>query len=262
MGIPEPVRLAIADSVARITLDDPANRNAVTLRSSAAFLEAARQSVTAPGIRVIVLTGTGDVFSVGGDIGEFVASEESLSQHVAILADNIHGGIRHLVEARIPVVVGLNGLAAGGGVGMALCGDVILAKRSARIASGYTRTGLTPDAGLTWNLPRLVGHARAFEIVAFNEFLSAQQALELGLVSRVVDDDDYEPGLEAVIERLKGGVGSVLGEAKHLLRQSAGQSFESHLDAEAQAIAARVGLPETLERLKAFARGQTGGERR
>lgn len=255
-----PVTLTITNGVARIVLDDAANRNAVTAQSSAAFLAAARQAVSAPDVRVILLTGTGDVFSVGGDIGEFMANEPALSQHLDVLTGNIHGGIRLLVEANVPVVVGLNGMVAGGGVGMMLAGDVIVAKRSARIASGYTRSGLTPDAGLTWHLPRLVGHARAFEIVAFNEFVSAEQALDLGLVSRVVDDEAFETELESVVEKLKNSVGSVLGDTKRLLRQAAGQSFANQLDAEARAIAARVSLPETLENLAAFVGRGAGGK--
>ncbi len=252
--------MTVADGVARIVLDDPAKRNAVTARSSAAFLAAARRAVNDSDVRVIVLTATGDFFSVGGDIGEFMANEHALSQHLEVLTDNIHGGIRHLVDAPVPVVVGLNGIVAGGGVGMMLAGDVIVAKRSARIASGYTRSGLTPDAGLTWHLPRLLGHARAFEILAFNEFVSAEQALPLGLVSRVVDDDQFEAELETVIEKLNGSVGRVLGDTKRLLRQSPDAAFEAQLDAEAQAIAMRVGLPETVERLDAFARRDAGGE--
>jgi len=259
MERPEPVTIRIADGVARIVLADPDNRNAVTARSSAAFLDAARQAVTSPDVRVIVLAGTGDFFSVGGDIGEFMANEGALAQHLATLTDNIHGGIRHLVQSSIPVVVGLNGMVAGGGVGMMLAGDVIVARRSARIASGYTRSGLTPDAGLSWHLPRLVGHARAFEILAFNEFLTAGQALDLGLVSRVVEDEAFEQELETVIDRLKGGVGTVLGDTKRLLRQSAGQTLDSQLEAEARAIALRVGLPETVEKLAAFA-GRNAGK--
>lgn len=258
MERPEPVTIRIADGVARIVLADPDNRNAVTARSSAAFLAAARQAVTCPDVRVIVLSGAGDFFSVGGDIGEFMASEGALPQHLATLTDNIHGGIRLLVQSSIPVVVGLNGMVAGGGIGMMLAGDVIVTKRSARIASGYTRSGLTPDAGLSWHLPRLVGHARAFEILAFNEFVSAEQALDLGLVSRVVEDEAFEAEVEAVIERLKGGVGTVLGDTKRLLRQGIKNTLDEHLDAEAQSIALRVGLPETVEKLAAFASRNAG----
>ncbi len=254
MGPSEPVTVTIADGVARITLDDASNRNAVTVRSSASFLRASRQAVTDPTVRVIALSGAGDYFSVGGDIEEFLANDDNLPGHIATLTDNIHGGIRHLVQAPIPVVVGLNGVAAGGGVGMMLSGDVIVAKRSARINSGYTRSGLTPDAGLTWFLPRLVGHARAFEIMAFNEFLSASEALDLGLVSRVVGDADFAVEFEAVVDRLKCMPGAVLGATKRLLRQAAGATLESHLEAEACAIANQVALPETLEKLASFAK--------
>ncbi len=250
----EPVKLAVADGVARITLDDATNRNSVTVRSSAAFLRACRRAATDPSVRVIVLVGQGNYFSVGGDINEFLANGDDLPGHIAVLTDNIHSGIRHLVHAASPVVVGLNGIAAGGGVGMMLSGDVIVAKRSARINSGYTRSGLTPDAGLTWFLPRLVGHSRAFEIAAFNDFISADDAKLLGIVSRVVDDADFNEELESVVARLLAAPGSVLGETKRLLRRSASSSLESQLDAEALAIAKRVTMPETLERLARFAK--------
>ena len=249
-----PVTLSVADGVARITLDDPANRNAVTQRSSAAFLKAARDAVTHPEVRVILLVGSGGYFSVGGDIEEFLASGEGMERHVATLTDHIHSGIRHLVQAPIPVVVGLNGIAAGGGVGMMLSGDVIVATRSAKINSGYTRSGLTPDAGLTWFLPPLVGHARAFEIVAFNEFLSAELALSLGIVSRVVDDANFEAELETVVERLMSMPGPVLGEAKRLLRQGADAILERQLDTEARQIIKSVGRPDTLRALRVFAK--------
>ena len=254
---PETVTLGIADGIARIVLADPDNRNAVTARSSAAFLAAAQQAVSAPEVRVIVLSGTGDFFCVGGHIGEFISTDVGLPAHIATLTDNIHGGIRHLVRSSIPVVVGLNGMVAGGGVGIMLTGDVIVAKRSARVNSGYTRSALTPDAGLTWHLPRLIGHARAFEVVAFNEFISAQQALEFGLVSRVVDDEAFEAELEAVVESLNRSVGTVLGDPKRLLRQAAGETLEAQLHAEAAVIAARVALPETVEKLAAFASRQS-----
>jgi 2-(1,2-epoxy-1,2-dihydrophenyl)acetyl-CoA isomerase len=251
----EPVELRIEDGVARITLCDPDNRNAVTIRSAEAFARTTRQATTDPSVRVIVLVGTGAFFSVGGDIAEFLANKDDLAAHLAVLTDNIHAGVRHLVHARAPVVVGLNGIAAGGGVGMMLTGDVIVARQSAKINSGYTRSGLTPDAGLSWFLPRLVGHARAFEIVAMNEFISAETARELGLVSRVVADEDFEAELEATVERFKAMAGTVLGDAKRLLRQAAGATLDAHLEAEAESIAARVRTAETRAILDAFIKG-------
>jgi 2-(1,2-epoxy-1,2-dihydrophenyl)acetyl-CoA isomerase len=248
----EPVELRIDDGVARIILNDPGNRNAVTARSAEAFARAARQAAIDPTVRVILLTGTGAFFSVGGDIGEFLSNEADLSGHLAVLTDYIHAGVRHLVHARAPVVVGLNGIAAGGGVGIMLSGDFIIAKESAKINSGYTRSGLTPDAGLSWFLPRLVGHVRAFEIIAFNEFLSARQALDLGVLSRVVADGEFEAELEAAVGRLKAMPGNVLGDAKRLLRHAADVTIDVQLEAEAESIAARVRTPETRAILNGF----------
>jgi 2-(1,2-epoxy-1,2-dihydrophenyl)acetyl-CoA isomerase len=215
----EPVDLCVENGVARITLNDPGNRNSTTARSAEAFARVTRIAANDTSVRVILLTGKGAFFSVGGDIGEFLEHEADLSAHIAILTDYIHAGIRHLTRAPAPVIVGLNGIAAGGGVGIMLTGDFIIAKRSARINAGYTRSGLTPDAGLSWFLPRLIGHARAFEVVALNEFLSAEAAQDLGIVNRVVDDEAFDIEIEAMASRLARMAPGVLGDAKRLLRR-------------------------------------------
>jgi 2-(1,2-epoxy-1,2-dihydrophenyl)acetyl-CoA isomerase len=247
-----PIDYRVEAGVARITLDDDANRNAVNQRFCEEFARVTRMAATDPAARVILLGARGRFFSVGGDLNEFVAEADRVRDHVHGMTDLFHTGIRHLHHAAAPVVVALNGMAAGGGLSMVLTGDMILARRSAKLNSGYTRSGLTPDGGATWLLPRLVGHLRAFEIMALNETLSAEAAQALGLVTRVVDDEAFEGEVERVVAALAAMAPGVLATLKRLMREGAGRSFESQLDVEGETIARRAETAETLAILRSF----------
>ena len=247
-----PIHYDADDGVARITFDDPENRNAVTMGFAEAFARITRQAVTDASTRLIVLGAKGPYFSVGGDITEFLAADQDIRGHLMHITDLIHMAVRHLSQAPVPVLVALNGMAAGGGLSIALSGDMLVAKRSARINSGYTRSGLTPDAGLTWQLPRLVGHARAFEIMALNETLSADDAHQLGIIARVFDDDGFDDEVERIVQRLASMPAGVLGSMKQLMRAGASRALETHLEYEAAAIAQRVTMPETLDILRTY----------
>jgi len=247
-----PIDFRVENGVARITLNDDANRNAVNLRFVQEFARITRLAVTDPSVRVILLAANGRFFSVGGDLNEFLSEEERVRDHVHSLTDLFHVGIRHLHRAPAPVIVALNGMAAGGGFSVVLTGDIVIAKRSAKLNSGYTRSGLTPDGGATWVLPRLVGHQRAFEIMAFNETLSAEAAQQIGLVTRVVDDEDFDGEIERVVAHCASMPKDVLGTLKRLMTQGRSISLEAHLDIEGETIAKRAETPETLAVLKAF----------
>lgn len=250
----KPIAYDVSDGIARIIFDDPENRNAVTAAFAHEFARVTELATTDSSVRVILLGARGSTFSVGGDIREFLADEARIGDHLRLLTDLIHAGVRHLVGAPVPVVVALNGMAAGGGFSMALTGDLVIAKRSAKLNSGYTRSALTPDAGLTWLLPRMVGHARAFEIIALNETLSAEQARELGIVNRVVDDDAFDDEIERLVRRLAEMPLGLLGAVKRLLHDGGGNNLATHLDAEADAIVGRVETPETRDVLSSFIR--------
>jgi len=248
-----PISYAVSDSgICRIIFTNAGNRNAVNHDFAQAFAQATRQAATDPAIRVIEVTAQGPFFSVGGDLQEFVAEADRVRDHVMALTDLVHTGVRHLCRAAAPVVIGLNGVAAGGGFSFLLSADVVIAAQSARLNSGYTKSGLTPDCGATWLLPRLVGHLRAFEIMALNQTITANEAQALGMVTKVVADAAFEPELARTTEALAAMPAGVLGQLKLLLRQSAGCAFETQLDDEAEAISTRAGLPDTIDRLRRF----------
>lgn len=247
-----PIKLTIADGLARIELNNPAGRNAITADSASEFARTTREAATDSSVRVILLKGTGSFFSPGGDIEGFLEQEHRIDQHLAVLTDGIHAGVRHLARARAPVVVGLNGMAAGGGMGMALCGDFVVAAESARMNCAYTRSGLTPDAGTTWFLARRLSHALAFELAALNETITAERAREIGLVNRVVPDEQFDDALEQVIAQFLAMPDTVLGETKLLLRNALENPLECHLEEEAKGIIARGRMPSTIALLKKF----------
>lgn len=249
------VQLTVDEGVARILFEDAAGRNAVTLEFCRAFARVTRQAATDPDVKVMVLTAKGRFFSVGGDLADMLAHVDTVRDHVHEMTDLFHVGIRHLHHAPVPVVVALHGMAAGGGMSIALAGDLIVAGRSGKFNSGYTRSGLTPDGGLSWLLPRLVGPVQAFRIMALNQSIGSEEALRLGLVTKVVEDADLDQEVEAMVAALRDMPTGVLGTLKKLTREGAGRSFEAQLDIEGETIARRAESPETLAILRSFLSG-------
>lgn len=246
------VELKIDDGVARIVLANPAGRNAVDLQCAREFAHAATQAAADPSVRAIVLQALGDFFCVGGDIQDFVANLSRIEVHVLEIASTVHVGVRQLVNAEAPFIVALGGVAGGGGFSLVCCADMVIAKRSARLTSAYTRSGLTPDAGATYFLPRLVGRRKAFEILAFDPTLTADEACALGLVNRVVEDGDFEAEIEKLMAALRAAPPGALAGLKRLLNQSDGQTLEAQLDAEARSIARQSASVETRALLQKF----------
>ncbi|MGR8920678.1 MAG: enoyl-CoA hydratase/isomerase family protein, partial [Gammaproteobacteria bacterium] len=212
-------------------------------------------------VRVVLLAANGDRFSVGGDLNEFLAKRAQLRAHVREMATQFHLAITVLNRLEAPLVCAVNGMAAGGGVSLVCMSDLAIAARSAKFCLAYTRSGLTPDGGSTWFLPRLVGAQRAFDIMATNPTLSADEAASIGLIARVVDDELFDDAVEDVLRTLAEAPSAVMGRTKRLLRQSLSNSLEAQLELESQYIARNVSEPETLATLAAFFARREGGAR-
>lgn len=249
-------RIAVTrtDGIGRIVLNNAENRNAVDLEFCEQFANAATQCASDKSLKVIVVEARGDFFSVGGDLADFLGHADDLEHYILQCVARFHIGIRYLAQCQAPVVVGLAGMAAGGGFSIVCGGDIVIATESARLNSGYTRSGLTPDGGGTYLLPRLVGWQKAFEIMALNRTIGAHEAQRLGLVSSVVPDDRFSSELENLVTALANSVPGVLAELKTLMRTGQDSSFSQQLDAEAISIANRAAQPETLARLRSFLR--------
>jgi 2-(1,2-epoxy-1,2-dihydrophenyl)acetyl-CoA isomerase len=177
---------------------------------------------------------------VGADL-RGVQSAEDPGLLVKQLTADLHVAVSRFARMRAPLVVGVQGVAAGGGFSLAISGDVVVAARSATFALAYGAAGLVPDGGSTWLLPRLIGLRRAQELVFLDRRLSAAEAAEWGLVTEVVDDEVLVDRATEVASRLAAGPTLALGQAKTLLRRSFGAELESQLEDESQAIAAAAG---------------------
>jgi 2-(1,2-epoxy-1,2-dihydrophenyl)acetyl-CoA isomerase len=246
------VSLKIENHVAWLTLDNPAGRNAVDDAFVDAFASAADACAADPSVRVIVLGASGEVFSVGGDLAGFLAHEDHIRPHVHRMAAMFHFGIQRLHEAPAPVIAAVNGTAAGGGFSLVCGADLVVARRSAKFVSAYTKSGLTPDGGLSWLLERTVGYRKAFEIMALNPVLDAEAAQRLGLVTEVVDDDRLDQAVQAMVARLLEIPSDALLRLKRLMRGAVGVTLAEQLRCEAEGIAAQAGMPATMDALRKF----------
>ena len=248
----ERIRFSIEDGIARLVFASPERLNAVDGQFTREFADAARQCEQASGLRAVQVSADGSAFSVGGDLREFLANRDCVKPHVREMTVYFHAGILTLNRLEAPVIVGVNGVAAGGGFSLVCMADLAIAARSARFNFAYTKSGLTPDGGATHFLPRMVGSQRAFELLALNPTLDAEQARELGIVARVVDDDALARELDEVTRRIASAPANANGRLKRLLRASAVNSLEQQFELEGRSIADGSGHPETLAALEAF----------
>jgi 2-(1,2-epoxy-1,2-dihydrophenyl)acetyl-CoA isomerase len=249
---PAVVRLDLRERVARITLDRPQAGNAIDpalaagLRSTAEGLRERRD------VGVVVLAATGRAFCVGGDLRFMHAAGAGAGDAVRALAGDFHAALEALAALDAPLVTVVQGVAAGGGMSLAIAGDIVLAGASASFTMAYTQAGLSPDGGATWNLPRIVGVRRAAELTLLNETLDATAAAGLGLVTRVVPDERLAAEAEALAARLAAGPTGAYGAAKRLLAASGRRSLPEQLAAETESIAERAASADGREGIAAF----------
>jgi 2-(1,2-epoxy-1,2-dihydrophenyl)acetyl-CoA isomerase len=246
------VRLEIAGPRATVTLANPAGRNAIGYDFCREFAEIGRQCAEAPDLRLVVVKAEGDMFSVGGNLREFMQWGEKAGDRVGASAQLLHEGVSRLHAGPAPVLLALNGMAAGAGFSLVCGADFVIAARSAAMTSAYTKMGLSPDGGGSWFLPRIVGFRKAFELMALNPVISAEEGLALGLVTEVVDDADLDAAVEAMASRLIALPGAALRRLKRLCRATEAHGLEEQLALEAELIAESASSTEALSAMRAF----------
>jgi len=249
--------MEIKDQVGTITLNRPEAYNALNLSLAREFFAAALDLDESPEVRCIVVTGAGKAFCAGGDVKDFAENLPRIGILVKELTTYLHGAISRLVRSPKPVVMGVNGVAAGGGLSLALSGDLVIAAESARFTMAYSRIGATPDGSSTYFLPRLIGLKRVMELYFTNRVLMAREALEWGLVNRVVPDAEFPEALRALARELAQGPTLAFGRAKLLFHQSTHESLETQMELEAQAIAQSGHTEDFREGVTAFAQKKT-----
>lgn len=256
----EPVLLCTTDgAVGRLTLNRPGQGNAIDVALADALMDAAVRLAEDQAIKVVTLTGSGRLFSAGGDIAAFAAGEPDMV--IARITVSLHAAINRLATMPKPLITLVNGPAAGAGLGLAMLGDIVLAAASAHFTSAYTAIGVSPDAGTSWLLPRLVGLRRAQTMILTNQRVGAVEAQAIGLITRVVADDALVSEGDDLAQSLTSGATAALATARRLLHRSHCSSLANHLEAEAAGIVAAARSDEAKARLSAFL-GRASTERR
>ena len=239
-------------AIARIVLNRPDAGNAVDLELGRAFLDAAIECDEDDRIRCVVLAANGRMFCVGGDISAFAGAGDRVGVLLKQLTGLAHSAIARLARMNKPLLTVVNGPAAGIGLGLAVLGDIVLAARSAHFTAAYTAIGVTPDGGITWMLPRLIGVRRAQEMLLLNKRVGAEEATAIGLITRAVDDDALADEAAKLAQTLARSATSALARTRNLLLDGLEAGFEGQMEAESRSIAAAGGSAEGREGIRAF----------
>jgi 2-(1,2-epoxy-1,2-dihydrophenyl)acetyl-CoA isomerase len=236
------------DAVLVITLDRPESLNAFTVElheTLAAVLERARR----PEIRAVVITGAGRAFCVGQDLEEVSRQSTTTGER---LARFYNPNLRALRSLPKPVIAAVNGAAAGAGLSLALACDIRVASTAASFVPAFVAIGLVPDSGASWTAVQILGYARAFEWMTSNRRMTADEALNIGLVHEVVEPDLL---LERTLERaraLAAAPGDGVAMSKRLMQGAPLETFDAQLDLERDLQDAASQHPDYVERVSAF----------
>lgn len=224
------ILLEVTEGVATVTLNRPDRLNSFTSAMHQELRAALATVQRRPDARCLLLTGAGRGFCAGQDLADrAVAPGEHMPDLGDSLETNYNPLVRTLRELEMPVVVAVNGVAAGAGANLALAGDIVLAARSASFIQSFAKIGLVPDSGGTWILPRLLGPARAAGLALLGEKLDAATAEAWGLIWKCLDDEALMPEATALARRLAAGPTRGLALTKRALNQSATNTLDQQL---------------------------------
>lgn len=251
-GMEQSVILETASGIARVFFNDPKTFNAFNLDTITRFADCIISLAYDDDIRGLIISGRGKAFCTGGDLGWASSHPRGAAAAFHELSSRFHQSIAEIRNMSKPVVAAVNGIAAGGGFSLALACDFRIMAKSGTLKQGFTSNGLSIDGGGTFTLPRLVGLARALEIAAFDEPLSAETALRAGLVNRVVDDRDLMAEAEQFIRKILSISPHSYGWSKQLFNHSLYSSFESQLELERRGLSACAAHRDGIEGIRAF----------
>jgi len=244
--------LEVRDSVAHLTINRPDAANALNRQLALDLLAAAIKCDEDAEVRCVLITGVGSMFCAGGDLKSFADQGDVLPAHVKEVMTYLHAAISRLVWMDAPVVAAVNGPAGGAGLSLVCATDLAIAAESAKFVMAYTRAGLAPDGSSTYFLSKLIGMRRAKELALTNRVLSAAEALEWGLINRVVPDAELAAAAGELAISLAKGATLALGEAKRLIQQGFTETLESQMERETRAIADMARTEDAREGIAAF----------
>jgi enoyl-CoA hydratase/carnithine racemase len=252
-------RFAVEDGVASVTFERPDRLNALTFEAYADLRDLLAELPHRDDVRVLVVTGTGRGFCSGGDVHEIIGALQKADARELLDFTRMTGSVvQRMRECPIPIIASVNGVAAGAGAVIALAADFRLLSRSATFAFLFTRVGLAgADMGSAYLLPRLVGLGRATELLMLGEEVDADRAVEIGLASKVEDDDQLPRAATVLARRLAEGPGLAFASTKMLLTREIDMGLGPALELEAMAQALLMTTRDHAEFYAAFQEGRS-----
>lgn len=242
----------IDGGIATITLNRPDAANAFNLELATEFNRAATICQQNPNVRAVLLTSNGKLFCAGGDLSDMYEAGDQVDAALKQLTDQLHGAFSTLMRMRAPLIVAVNGAAAGIGLSLALIGDITIASDKASFTLAYTAAGLSPDGGSSYLLPKVVGIKRAKEMMITNRRLSAAEALDWGMVNQVVPPEALFNEASTLAKSIALGATNAFGSVKSLVLSSFSESLESQMVLEAEALGRNAMSRDGQEGIQAF----------
>lgn len=249
--------LTVANGLARLTLTNPAKGNPIDATLCAEMCETAILLSEDPAVRAVLLTAEGKSFSFGGDISAFIDDLDNLPKNIKRWTAALHSGIARLQRMDAPIVAAVQGVCAGGMVGVVAGADIVIAAEESRFVAAFAGIGFSNDSGSSVMYARRMGIARARKFLLLNETLDARQALAIGLVDEVVPAEQLVSRAEAIAAQLAAGPTKAFGEMRRLFTSVEDQPLEAQLELEAQALARCAGTADAREALTAFVEKRT-----
>lgn len=246
------LKVEVNDRVALVTLSRPDAANGLDLTMASELASVAKFCDCNDNISAVILTGEGKFFSAGGDIKAMASFGDDVSLKIKLLADDLHAALSTFARMSAPVIVAVNGMAAGAGFSLAISGDIVLADPKAKFVMAYTRAGLSPDGGSSYVLPRLIGLRRTQELMLLNRQLSAAEAYDWGLVTQVMAEGALLDTAKKIAAELAFGPPEANAAVKRLLLESFNNGFEAQMELEARTIAHCAGSDHGREGIAAF----------
>ena len=246
------LNFTIDGGVARMTLNRPDVGNALHIDMCKELMDVSIRCDEDPDVRALLVDASGRMFCAGGDLRSFAGHGDDLGPVLKEMTVWLHGAFSRFARMRAPVVTAVNGIAAGGGFGLAMCSDLVIAAESASFVMAFTAAGLSPDSSSTWFLPRIIGMRRAQELMLTNRRIGAGEAREWGLVTRVVADDALAADALDTARTLANGPTEAFGSVKRLLTATFDNGLETQMELEAREVTENARGADGREGVGAF----------
>lgn len=247
----------VADSIATISLNRPNDANGMNLELTTELAQVAKICSEDAHIKAVIVTGHGKFFCAGGDVKAMYEDELSAGDTVKQIADQLHLAISRFTRMSAPLIAAVNGVAAGAGFSIAVSADMVIAAENAKFTMAYSKIGLSPDGSSSYFLPRLIGLRKAQELMFTNRVLSAEEALQWGLINQVVADDQLAVEAKKLAHSFVSGSSTANAAIKQLLVHSFGNDLETQMDLESDTIRACANADDGREGVASFVEKRT-----